>query len=194
MADLIPPGISSEIRKYDFSDDIQFKAKEIYSWLDLDCVPRQSKRSKIICFCIRQAYVELYGISPNPCSIAEKIKLDLKYVDSAVSNPPNLKKGFKLRSPTNDPVEYMINYSRSSLHLPEQVLKVMEITFTRVLHKNPQLYQEQLNPLVSAFILFYSEENGISINKNKIAKDFYLNLNTILLRENAMRVALAVAS
>lgn len=194
MADSIPEGISSEISKYNFFPEIQSKAKEIYSWLDLDYVPRQSKRSKIICFCFSQAYVELYGNGPNPYLIAEKIKLDRKYVNSAISNPPNLKKGFVLRSPTEDPVQYMLNYSKNSLHLPEKVLKVMERIFTRVLDKNPQLFQEQLNPLVSSFILFYGEENGIGIDKNKVAKDFYLNLDTILLRENVIRVALAVAS
>lgn len=187
----LPGSVSKFISQLEFPPNIQLKAKEIYTWLDLANTPRQSHRSKCICYCINQAYVELDMIGPDPCAVGLKLGLSAQQSNCCVNTPPKFKKGIVSKPPIIDPVEFMCSYVTNYLFLPEDVVDTMKLVFTKVLNNHPILLQEQLKPLVAVYVLCYGESNGMSINKAYIASHFYLKLATVLLRKDKMIYALA---
>ena len=63
--------------------------------------------------------------------------------------------------------------------------------FQRVLEKNPELLEDQIKPIVAVYILCYANGNGLKIDKESLAKGFYLKYSTIRLREEKMKFAIA---
>jgi len=189
----IPDSIVRCIDDLELPDDVKAKTKEVYTWLDIGSTPRQNNRSKYICFCIHQAYVELDAmIVPHPCEIGKKVGLSHQQSKSSIQSRPPIKEGIKLKSSLKRPIDLMKKYALLRLHIKESTVDVMELVFNKIIKIDSSLLQEEKEPLVAAFIIAYCEANSIAIDKSFIAKEFYLEYNTIKTRQKRVENAMAL--
>ena len=173
-------GVENEILRLQFSSDILNKACEIYRMLDLDMVPRDPKRTKIKCYCIFQAYIELgKPIVPDPCYIGKVLGLNAFDSNISISKRPAYKNGYiPKRNKTS--LQLILNsYLTNNMSLPDDIVFNINDTFAKLLESRPALLQETPKPLVAAFILSYASCAGLGIDKEDLSRVFYLEYNTI---------------
>lgn len=172
--------IEREIMEVSLPIDIITKGCEIYSMLDFDGVPRGNNRSKVKCYCLYQAYIELdKQIIPDPCYIGKLLGLSAFDSDLSVSKRPSFKDGYVPKRVIMTPKKILASYLANNISLPESVIEGMIDTFNKVIESKPSLLQEKPKPLVAAYILTYSSYTSLCIDKNDLASVFYLEYPTI---------------
>jgi hypothetical protein len=173
-------GVENEILKLQFPSDILKKACEIYRMLDIGVVPRDAKRSKIKCYCIFQAYIELdKQIIPDPCYIGKALDLNTFDSNLSITKRPSYKNGHIPKRIKTSPQLILNSYITNNMSLPDDIVFNINDTFGKVLASKPALLQEKPKPLVAAFILSYASYTGLGIDKDDLANVFYLEYNTI---------------
>jgi len=173
-------GVESEILRLQFSPDILTKACDIYRMLDLNMVPRDPKRTRIKCYCVFQAYIELgKPIVPDPCYIGKILGLNASDSNISITKRPGYKNGYiPKRNKTS--LQLILNsYLTDNMCLPDDVVFNITDTFNKLLASRPALLQEMPKPLVAAFILSYALATGLGIDKEDLSRVFYLEYNTI---------------
>ena len=172
--------IERELMNLDFPYDVLTKACELFNMLDLLGVPREPRRSKVKCYCIYQAYIELHKpIIPDPCYIGKILGLSTSESDLAISKRPSYKHGFIPRRMTASPQAILKSYLTNNMTLPDDIVDDMNITFDKILTNKPSLLQDKPKPIVAAFILCYSATIGLSVDKDDLTAAFYLEYPTI---------------
>jgi len=159
MLSSVPESIIISISTLPLPKCIQMTACLIYSQLYLPKIPRKGNRSKILCYCIYQAYIECDMGIVDACSIGIKLGMTSNKSLSAINNRPKYKEGFKPLSPTVTPVKMLLAYIKGILDLPEEITKSMVIIFEDAIITNKHIMKQQIKPLIAAFIMCYMSNN-----------------------------------
>lgn len=172
--------IEQEIHALHFPQDIRTTACEVYNMLDMPTVPRKIKRSKVKCYCVFQAYNELQRpFIPDAGFIGNQLGLDITNSNLSISKRPKYKEGYSPKSVTRTPQFMLRSYIQEYMPLPEDLMEDMLGTFNNVLSSTPRLLLEQAKPLVAAYIMAYTELNGMSANMTDLASVLFIRESSI---------------
>ena len=175
----------------DLPDAIKAAAKEVYSDLKIDIVPRGDNRKKIVCYCVHQAYLEL-GVKPlEGAKIAEKVSIDKNAGIAAIGCKMEYREGRRPASATQDPIRLMRAYSTDLLYLESKVVDDMESMFRYIMAIDKHLLLERARVLVVAFILCYLDKNGYGVDRKRFLADVSLERTPISNAYKQIEIAMA---
>jgi len=164
----VPPSISKFIDKLALSDPVKEQTKIIYSWLELETIPRQLNRKKYISHCIYQAYRELKLPLPSYASVAHIVDLPLNVAKIAINNKMVYKAGIRAMVTPPDPVDLAMNYAKNVLLLRESTVSVMITVFQKIIIANRWLLAYNMEEMVACFIVCYLKGIGYEFSTNHI--------------------------
>ena len=164
----VPPGISAFIDSLRLLPQVRTQAKIVYSWLDLDLVPREPKRKKYICHCVNQAYHELGIDAPDPRQICAVVGIDATAGCASIHNKLKYKRGIIPCSPITDPLKLLTGYASNILYLTEDLITIMREVFARFLKTNQWVLANSVREVVTCFILCYLNMNGYAFDNAQV--------------------------
>lgn len=171
----IPQSLLTIFNSLDFPEAIIRLAIEIYGRLNLTSQPRSKGRSKLICYCIYQSYVESGIDAVDPCFVGSKLELTAEESKSAVRQRPEYKKGLVPKSPTFSHATIARAYSTILLGIDEENTNHLVSVLEKILELDKSLLIEQAKVIVTTFIYCYLEVTSSSkVNKTKLVKSLFL--------------------
>jgi len=170
--------IEKKIHNLEIPRDVKMKACDLYSFIQ-DSKRRRDQRTKYLCFCVHQAYIELGMIPPDSCRIAEMFEISSSTASAAIAKRPPFSVGIVLKSSTIKLPDMIRFHAEKTLGLPEEYVTTMVDDFQRLLEFDKGLKNDQSKPLIAAFILCYANQNSLKIDIDKLAAAFYLESSTI---------------
>lgn len=175
-------GIALDLAKYDFPDGVKNKACEIFFRLDVGN-PRNKQRTKMICYCVHQAMIELKLCNIDPKNLGTKFGLSKQETNSAIASNPCYKAGFTHNNSTTNPSDILRMYASQSFMFEDQIVEDMVQSFDQLIIKSESLLTKQARTLIAAFMWHYMSCNGYMIDQNDFAEVFGLQFTTIRLHQ-----------
>lgn len=177
--------IIKELNKFKIPDNIKLQADLIYNKLNL-ATRRGKRRKQMLFFCIYNAYKEL-NIPPFPIKIAEIVGLKKNEINKSFSMFSELQTGYKPRNLNLTALDMLpelcksLGFNDNDIELCISVGK--EIIDNDIKNNssnlNERLDQEYPQVVATGILRYFTEINGIDINKKKFADNVCISDNAI---------------
>lgn len=178
----VSPSVREMIYSLPIPENVKAKVQELYSYIK-DNKNRREQRSKYLCFCVRQAYLEVGDMfPPDPVVIGEMLGIKPASVSAAISKRPPFPSTLQLKSSVIPLHEMVRHHARVTLGLSNERVETMVKDFNLLLDWDSNLKKDQSKPLVAAYIYCYAISNAWKIDMMSLARAFHLEESTISTR------------
>lgn len=159
--------IISDLKEYDFPDDVKHRANFIFSKMTLT-IRRANKRKFLLFFCVYSAYKEL-NIPINPVDLRKVFGLKHGEMQKTHTMFSPLQTGYKSVQRVISATDYVIGFC-DKLEMEQYSDELLAFS-QLILERHKELLQSVPQTVASGILMYFMVMNGIEINDKKFLAD-----------------------